>query len=193
MDSEQIPLFPLHTVLFPGGYLPLRVFEPRYVDMVRDCMRDATGFGVILIREGREVGRAATTAEIGTMARIVDWDQDQDGLLAITAQGDRKFRLLSSSVRPNQLQIGEVSYLAEESELQTDAQDVPLQELLRQLIEHYGAPWTTMATQFDDARWLGHRLTELLPIDTAVKQQLLVDDDPRRRLDTLLGVVATES
>ena len=193
MDTEEIPLFPLHTVLFPRGLLPLRVFETRYVDMVRDCMRDGTGFGVILIRSGREVGPAATTDEIGTMARIVDWDQGQDGLLGITALGERKFRLSSTTVQSNQLQIGEVKYLPDEPPVQTGDEDGPLRDLLEKLIEHYGSPWTEMETKFDDARWLGHRLAELLPIDNTVKQELLAETDARRRLGTLLDLIGSQS
>ena len=192
MTTQTIALFPLQTVLCPNGLLPLRVFETRYVDMVRDCMREETGFGVVLIRSGREVGPAATAEDIGTLARIVDWDQGKDGLLAITARGERKFRVESSSVQPNQLQIGEVSYLPDEPRLPVTEVHAPLQELLAQLIAHYGAPWTQMETHFEDARWLGHRLTELLPMDNAVKQQLLVENDPLRRLEKLQRMVAPQ-
>jgi len=91
----QIPLFPLNTVLFPGGPLPLRIFEARYVDMVSSCLKEDSPFGVLLIRDGGETGNA-TTHEIGTLARIVDWYQGSDGLLGVTAVGEQRFRLLSS-------------------------------------------------------------------------------------------------
>ena len=92
-DQIQIPLFPLGTVLFPGGPLPLRIFEPRYLDMVSDCLRNDKAFGVCLIKDGREVGEPAQPFDVGTMAKIVDWDRTDDGLLAITALGTSRFRI----------------------------------------------------------------------------------------------------
>jgi len=85
--EEAVPLFPLHTVLFPGGPLPLRIFEARYLDMVSDCLKRDRGFGVVLIEQGREVGEAASCHEVGTLARIIDWDKRDHGLLEIICQG----------------------------------------------------------------------------------------------------------
>ena len=93
MTRSTIPLFPLNTVLFPGGPLKLRIFEPRYVDMIGRCMREDTGFGVALIIEGVEAGGPARTANVGTLARIVDFEQLKDGLLGITAHGGERFRI----------------------------------------------------------------------------------------------------
>src|SRR3569833_51867 len=97
----HIPLFPLNTVLFPGGILPLRIFEPRYMEMVSVCMKEQSGIGVCLILSGKEVGEAATTNDVGTFVRIIDWDQRDDGMLGITVQGEQRFRVLSSHARPS--------------------------------------------------------------------------------------------
>ena len=109
----QIPLFPLNTVLFPGGPLPLRIFETRYIDMVKDCVKDDAPFGVLLIREGGETG-AATTHTVGTLARITDWYQGSDGLLGVTAVGERRFRLLSSERLASGLNVGQIEVLPDE-------------------------------------------------------------------------------
>ena len=91
MGDVTLPLFPLHTVLFPGGLLPLRIFESRYLDMISDCLRNDRGFGVCLISAGREVGDGAECFDVGTLARIQDWDSTPDGLLGIIARGEQRF------------------------------------------------------------------------------------------------------
>ena len=103
MKTIQLPLFPLHTVLFPGGPLPLRIFEARYLDMVSQCLQEDSGFGVCMIRHGREVGEPASTENMGVVARIVDWHQRHDGLLGITAIGEQRFRIASVRIQDNQL------------------------------------------------------------------------------------------
>jgi Lon protease-like protein len=113
--SEEIPLFPLNTVLFPGGPLPLRIFEPRYVDMVRRCMREGVPFGVLLIRAGTEVGEVTSTADVGTSARIVDFHQMQDGLLGIVCLGERRFRVLARRTQPDGLHLGDVEWLPDQA------------------------------------------------------------------------------
>ncbi|NIV18523.1 MAG: peptidase S16, partial [Woeseiaceae bacterium] len=112
----RVPLFPLRTVLYPGGPLPLRIFEPRYIDMVSKCIASDSPFGVLLIKSGTETG-PATTYDIGTLARIIDWYQGSDGLLGITAIGEQRFRLKASSREPDGLAIGEVEIFPTESRL----------------------------------------------------------------------------
>jgi Lon protease-like protein len=116
-----VPLFPLGVVLFPGGPLPLRIFEPRYLSMVSRCLRDDCEFGVLLIVAGREAGDVARTTGVGTLARIVDWSQGADGLLNITARGTRKFRLLAESRQPDGLHVGDVALLPPEPAVATAA------------------------------------------------------------------------
>ena len=111
MDKLRIPLFPLHSVLFPGGALPLRVFESRYLDMISQCMRSQSGFGICLISDGSEVGDAATPFNVGTLVEISYFQQLKDGCLGITARGKQRFRILSSEVQPNQLTLADIELL----------------------------------------------------------------------------------
>ena len=126
-----IALFPLNTVLFPGGPLRLRIFEPRYLDMVSRCMREDCGFGVALIVAGREAGGAAQTVEIGTLARIVDFEQLDDGLLGITARGERRFRILHVHQESDGLNVCQVEWRDEEARAEVPPQHAVLAELLR--------------------------------------------------------------
>lgn len=185
MNEFRLPLFPLHTVLFPGGVLPLRIFEPRYLDMVSDCLRNDHGFGVCLIRAGREVGAAAECHEVGTLARIQDWDNTPEGLLAITARGERRFRVLDREVRADLLSVARIELLDEPPPLPLPVEFAPLARLLEHLLDDLDPPYKTLPRAFDDADWVGARLTELLPLDPLEKQSLLEQADPRARLTTL--------
>jgi hypothetical protein len=173
-----LPLFPLHTVLFPGGRLDLRIFEPRYLDMVRDCLRAGGGFGVCLIREGREAGPPARFAEIGTSARIVDWAQRTDGLLGITAVGERRFRVVGSRVQPDNLVLGDVQWLPEP----VCAEIGPEHAWLRELFED-------SEMTIPDAAALAFRIAESVPLSPALRQELLEIDAPLARLDRMEGML----
>src|SRR5690348_14909498 len=112
---KALPLFPLNTVLFPGGPLPLRIFETRYVDMVRHCMRERCPFGVVLIHAGAEVGAVADTAAVGTTARIVDFHPMPDGLLGISCVGEHKFRVLRRWTQSDGLNVADITMLPEDA------------------------------------------------------------------------------
>src|SRR5688572_33263385 len=131
---SELPLFPLQTVLLPDGLLALRVFEPRYVDMVARCLRGANRFGVVAIREGAEVG-AATTYDYGTSAEIVDWHQERGGLLGIVAAGRTPFRLLATRRAPDGLYVGEVEWRETPAPQPLPAGHEPLAALLKQVLE----------------------------------------------------------
>ncbi len=182
--TEEIPLFPLGVVLFPGGWLPLRIFETRYVDMVRRCMREGSGFGVVLIREGAETG-PAQIHEVGTLARIVDFHQLPDGLLGLTCRGEGRFRVRNRRRQPDGLNVGEVQWLAAEPAMAVPERHVHLSELLRKVMPQLGEPYSSMDLQLDDAAWVGHRIAEILPIAAADKQFCLELQDPIERLDAL--------
>jgi Lon protease-like protein len=188
-DSSVIALFPLHTVLFPGGPLPLRIFETRYTDMVRRCMRTQEPFGVVLIQEGDEAGVVATTATVGCTARIVDFHTLHDGLLGISCVGERKFRVLRVWRADDGLNMGEVAWLPVEPELPVPADCERLASTLRRALEELAEHYENVARKFDDAAWIGSRVAELLPIELADKQALLELDDPIERLRSLLTVV----
>ena len=191
--AETLPIFPLQTVLFPDGVLPLRIFEPRYLDMVADCLRNDTGFGVCLLRNGREVGAAAPCHEVGTLALIEDWEQGEEGLLHITARGQRRFRLLESRVEPNQLTRGEVEWLASEGAVPVPAGARLLPGLLGRLLEELGPPFDRLELREDDLGWVTARLTEILPLEPATRQAWLVAADPEQRAEGLLEFLRRET
>jgi len=181
-DSLEIPLFPLGTVLFPGGPLPLRIFETRYIDLVRRCLRDGSGFGVVMILEGREAGGAATICEVGTYARIVDFSQQPDGLLGIEARGERRFRVRAHRRARDGLQLAEVDWLAEEPCVALPQEFAELGPALEQVLEQVGAPYASIERRLNDAGWVAGRLAEILPISPGHKQHCLELDDPLERL-----------
>lgn len=189
MSELQIPLFPLNTVLFPGGPLPLRVFEPRYLEMVSACMKRGTGFGVCLIREGKEIGTAAIPYDIGTLAEIVDWHKRPDGLLGITALGRQRFRIDTVTVQPNQLALANVDLLPDEPACAVPERYLPMAQSLQRILEQIGQHYAGLPRQYDDARWVGYRLSELLPIDLLQKQYFLQLNDPLQRLERLYEVL----
>lgn len=186
----EIPLFPLHTVLFPGGALPLRIFEPRYLDMVSDCLRNASGFGICLISEGNETGGEAEVFEYGTLGDISYWQQLPDGLLGITVRGRQRFRLVSSEIRNNGLTIGKVELIANDTPLSLPSRYQVYGEMVRDMMEEMGHPYTTLPKNFDDAGWVSNRMAELLPIALVQKQYFLQLDDPVERLDRLSAILA---
>lgn len=193
-QTETLPLFPLRTVLFPGGKLPLRVFEPRYVDMVGHCMREGIGFGVVLIRSGPESRESPQDSqpdifEVGTEARIVDFNQADNGLLGIVSRGYRKFAVRRTYEQPDHLLMGDVEYLPEEPEGELLEQHASLVAVLRELTQHPMVERLQLEVDFDEARSVSLRLAELLPIEPEIKQSLLQLRWPRERLAELGRIV----
>jgi Lon protease-like protein len=183
---SELPLFPLQTVVLPDGLLALRVFEARYLDMVARCLRGANRFGVVAIREGAEVG-AATTYDFGTSAEIVDWHQEQGGLLGILAVGREAFRLLESRRETDGLYVGSVDWLESMPPQKLKPAHEPLAALLKRLVEPLPL-YRGVAGSFD-AAWVGGRLIELLPLELPFKQSLLELRDPNARLDRLAAAL----
>jgi len=182
MSRGELPLFPLATVLFPGGPLNLRIFEPRYLDMVRRSLREQSAFGVVLILEGAEVGAVAAMADTGTSARVVDFDTLADGLLGIVCVGERRFRVLRRWQRNDGLHLAEVEYLAAEARQALPEELAHLGELLRELLPKLGGAYAYVEAQFDDAGWVGNRWAEILPLTPAERLALLELTDPLARL-----------
>jgi uncharacterized protein len=180
-----IPLFPLHTVLFPGGPLRLRIFEPRYLDMISRCMREDSGFGVALIVEGSEAGGRAHTVEIGTLARIVDFERLEDGLLGITARGERRFRIAHVGRANDGLNICEVEWREDEPPAPVPPQQAVLAELLQRALEQIGPAYGEVIANYEDASWVSMRLAEILPLATLERQELLELNDGPTRLQWL--------
>ncbi len=186
----EIPLFPLNTVLFPGGPLPLRIFESRYIDMIGHCMKTDNPFGVVLIRDGQEAG-AATTHDVGTLATIIDWYQGSDGLLGVTAVGGQRFRLLDSRRQQDGLNVGSVELMAAEDAMPVPDRFLPLSSMLANILDDLGRLYASLDRDFDNAVWLSYRFIEILPIDLEQKQQLLASSDTLARLELVSELLAS--
>ena len=185
MTDENIPLFPLATVLFPGGLLGLRIFEPRYLQMVRDCTRSESCFGVCLIVEGAEAGAPAAPTAIGTLARITDFYTHPDGLLGINVEGRARFRVARTRVRDNGLVRGDVCCWPDEAVISVPSEFALLVTILERLVEKAGLWRHAPRERYDDASWVGFRLAEFLPLSAIERQQLLELTDPGERLRML--------
>jgi uncharacterized protein len=180
--AGELPLFPLSTVLFPGGPLRLRIFEPRYLDMVRHCLKESRAFGVLLILEGEEAGEAVSVAESGTSARVVDFDTLPDGLLGIDCIGEQRFRVLKRWQQGDGLNVAQVDYLPDDPPCALPAELAHLGELLREVLPQLGERYAHVVAQYEDAGWVGNRWAEVLALTPAEKQQLLELADPLARL-----------
>lgn len=192
---KEIPLFPLGNVLFSGGRMPLRIFEPRYLDLVGRCMKTQSGFGVVLIREGMEARRGKderppTLFEVGTYARIADFNQLSNGMLGIVCAGEGKFRIHRSWQAPDHLTLAEVEFLAEEPAAAMPEAFESLLATLRMLVAHPLVRKLGAEVDYEDARSVGWRLAELLPVDAETKQGLLEMQDAMARLEALKGILA---
>ena len=185
----QVPLFPLNVVLFPGGPLPLRIFETRYTDMVSERMQNDGPFGVLLIRDGQEAGGPASTWDVGTLARITDFYQGSDGLLGVTAIGEQRFRLLSAERAADGLNIGTIELLPDEPDVPLPAEFAPLADILEGVLEDLGKLYETLPRHLDRAGWVANRFIEILPIRLEEKQALLDNNDPLGRLTLVREVL----
>jgi uncharacterized protein len=191
-SPTALPLFPLKTVLFPGGLLPLKVFEQRYIDMTKACLRDAQPFGVCLITRGEEVAQRnqlgavapADFALIGTQARIVSWDMPQLGILHLQTEGGTRFQVQSSSITGDGLVVAQVTHLPPEPPVELPETFAPLANLLELMINRAG-PDNFSAPALNDASWVGYRLAELLPLPLPIKQSMLEINDSLVRLKVL--------
>lgn len=188
LQTFTLPVFPLGSVLYPGGLLPLRIFEPRYLAMVRECLRERRGFAVCLISEGRETGQAACFHPVGTLARIEDHDEDAAGMLHITVRGEQRVQVVASRVRADQLVLGEALRLEAEAVTGIAERHRPLVDLLRQALEEYD-PDFGRAEELLDSTWVGFRLAELLPLPPARRQWLLELTNPTLRLEALVQFI----
>ena len=187
---RTLPLFPLGTVLFPGGPLALRIFEPRYVDMVSRCMRESRAFAVVLLVEGQEAGGAAlTTAATATEAEIVDFNRLDDGLLGLTCIGRERLRIVRAWREDDGLNVGEVEDVVADLATEVPSDCAHLPEALRQLYQQLDPIYSWVKPRWEDAVWIGNRLAELAPLEGAVKQTLLELGDPLERLRFLAPLI----
>jgi uncharacterized protein len=183
-EVRELPLFPLNTVLFPGGPLPLRIFEPRYLDMVSRCMREQTGFAVVLLGEGEEAASATSFAATGTEAHIVDFDRLEGDLLGISCIGRERVRVVEAWREADGLNRGRVLDIAADPVVPVPLDQAWLSEVLMQVMPDAGDTYRHVERR-DDAAWVANRLAELLPLTLADKQTLLELADPLERLSVL--------
>ena len=186
----MIHIFPLHTVLYPEGKLALKVFEQRYVEMTKACLRDNRSFGVCLIREGREVGAAAVPEPVGCLATIETWDMPHPGLFHLTARGGERFRIREMRVAPNHLVSATVDPIPADGA--APGVDALCREVLQAVIDKIGAGHFPAPVRLNDAAWVGYRLAEVLPLDARAKQSLLEMTDAAARLDWLHALLAQQ-
>lgn len=190
MSTFEIPLFPLRTVLFPGGFLPLRIFEQRYLKMVRDCASNDSGFGVCLIREGEEAVSPVKPANVGTYAQIIDWYTLEDGLLGVSATGTLRFLTENTWQEDDGLFRAEVRILPEPPECQVPEAFSILSDVLGRFMENLGEQYPGFIPEnLQDAVWVGYRLSELLPLSGIEKQHLLEMANPIDRLQGLIDIM----
>jgi uncharacterized protein len=183
-ETFELPIFPLGSVLFPGGTLALKIFEQRYMDMAKDCLKRAKPFGIALIREGEEVGAPAAPHPVGTLARIDDWDMPNLGVLQVIVIGSTRFRILSSTVTKSGLIMGTVSSI--DADISTSgAELITCAEFLKKILTQINMIEGTTESQFSDASWVSFRITELLPFGGPVKQKMLELTDAKMRLEIL--------
>ncbi len=189
MSQPDTPLFPLSTVLFPGGQMNLRIFEPRYLSMVRDCTRDGKPFGVLLLMRGQEAGEASSVVATGTLAHIVDFDALPDGLLGIRVQGGVRFHVDRAHSRDDGLLLGQISTLLAEPGEPLPPEYALLGTLASNLIENLLPGAAPSKAQLDDASWVSHRLAEMLPFSLPERQRMLEMTNARERLQHIVDAL----
>lgn len=184
----KLPLFPLKTVLFPEGEMQLRLFEPRYIDMVSECLREGTNFGVCLIKEGNETGSPVVFFPTGTSVKIIDWEQMDDGLLGIRVKGERRFEVKNFSIQSDNLFVGDIVWPDEVDTVIPEAYQ-SFSVLLKEIINRYELTFLSDSDRFEEAIWVSDRLAELLPFETSAKQSILEMDNALNRFDYMQSLL----
>lgn len=180
----NIPLFPLQTVLFPGGPLSLRIFERRYLDMISECLRSNQLFGIVLNNQLPNSDEK-NFCKMGTLAQIVDWDQGTDGVLGLKVIGNDRFLLANYDQDENGLNIGEVQVIESEKKLLLPEEYMTLSSILKSILDEFSELYASVKKDFNDASWVGYRLAEILPIELSQKQIYLEIEEPIDRLELL--------
>jgi len=182
----KTPLFPLNTLVCPGGKLPLRVFEPRYLDMVKRCLRSEEGFVVVMLKgSSDETSVSSQIYRVGTLVKIIDFDQDEQGILCIVSEGMHRVKISDPECQDDGLWLGNISKFDEDKFVSLPDEFSELQSVLKALVQHPVVKELNMDIDYDDGRQIGWRLTELLPLDNSQKQYLYELQDPIRRLEKI--------
>ena len=200
LTLSSLPLFPLGTVLFPGGALPLRVFEVRYLDMIGKCHRAGAPFGVVALAKGSEVRVAGAPDEqlepVGTLAHVTHLEQPQAGLLLVQCQGEQRFRIDHASRLKNGLWVADVTLLPHDPAVAVPQHLHHTAQALRQVYENLrsrstAAPIPPEAdARYDDCAWVANRWCELLPLPLGTRHRLMALDNPLLRLELVADVLA---
>jgi len=188
VNTVELPLFPLQTVLFPGAVVTLRIFEPRYLDMIRDCARSSTGFGVVCAHTGDIDHLAARHARVGTEAALIDFTTLEDGLLGVSCRGQRRFRVQSTRARDNGLLIAEANWLPPEPAVPVPIRFATLQTLMQELLRQREVA-DRVDVDIEDAGSLGRALSAILALSLEHSQALLEITDPVARLEALVSLL----
>ena len=184
----QLPLFPLSSVVLPDGLMPLRLFERRYIDMVKECFRNNSGFGICLIQHGREAGEPSEPYPLGTSVSIIDFDQGADGLLHITAKGESEFKILTYAPNEAGLLLGEVEMLPAKAATPMRPEYELLAQKLELILSYLETDIRFEEKHLDDADWVCHRLLEVLPLAADAKFELLQMSTNEERLNALAAL-----
>jgi len=191
--TTTVPIFPLNTVLYPGSLLPLRIFEQRYLEMTRDCLRDSTPFGVCKIKEGVEVGKPALPEALGCTALIAEWEMPHLGVFHLKARGQHRFRIRDQTTQPSGLILAEIDLLEEVPGSANEKSLALCRRVLEQIVGRLGAEYVFAPLAYDDPRWVSYRLAEVLPLALEEKQALLETRDDHERLARLYGLLKSST
>jgi len=183
--TAALPIFPLNTVLYPGGLLPLKIFEQRYLEMTKACLRDNLPFGVCRIREGLEVGAPAVPATVGCTATIADWEMPHLGLFHLRCRGGQAFRILDRTTQADGLIRAEVEFLEDVPGTAEAEASSLCRQVLEQIVAKVGPDYFFPPLEFGNDRWISYRLAELLPLEMGDKQDLLEARDDGERIARL--------
>ena len=183
--TNSIPIFPLETVMFPGSLLPLKIFEQRYLDMTKACVRDNAPIGVCRIREGREVGVPAIPEQVGCTALIVEWEMPHLGVFHLRTRGQVPFRILQHTTQPDGLIRADVEWLEDSAGAVRPDSFAFCRRVLEQIVQKLGQDYFFAPLAYDDPRWTSYRLAEVLPLEGEQKQRLLALRDDGERLERL--------
>ena len=183
--TTSIPIFPLNIVLYPGSLLPLKIFEQRYLDMTKACVRDATPFGVCRIREGQEVGQPAVPDQVGCTALIAQWEMPYLGVFHLQTRGQHPFRILQQTTQSDGLIRAEIELLEEDGGAAEPGSLTFCRHVLEQFVERLGTEYFFVPLEYDSPRWISYRLAEVLPLALEDKQALLELRNDGERIERL--------
>ena len=188
MKKDSVPLFPLKSIVLPGGIFPLRIFERRYIDMVKSCIKDDAGFCIVLVRNDTKDKYIDDIYNYGCYVKITDWNQLEDGLLGITVEGQSKVHILNSKLNKNNLLCGNIEKISDEREYMIPQKYLILSKFYKKIYPGIKNFISYKNERYSDASWVGFRLTECLPLDSNTKNKLIAINNGIERLERLYDI-----